>query len=467
MAEITPDLCLNFVNIGTNISAPLMTNEASWCGNCRDFSENNLRSHIIKGVKPGWWKGENKICFNLLFKIFEISSCIEGNQGEMVIKGLLTLDKHITPPKYISNLKRKVTRVIGKGPDGSCTIVSDLYVKSDIAKGIGEECDKFAITAEMLNNLLEVNVHEAKRECSLLSTFDTSVIITNKLVIELNDYREKINQPWSTLLSWLLSIGDATENVDLKVFHSGVERVIERKRYLMRNQGKNVCEEFLNQMFKFPQIHVQSSPANEYQKSLDEQVKYIEVLLQNIEKSNSEIELLNRTVSEQSLVSGSKSREIDNLKLNLSEMLTKQEEKSRELQQAMEKLNKMTPRNINKKIKRRDEMNRKLKEMSQQQQEEIEKKESELKAQEEQYEEMIDEKNEIIICLNEKLDSALEAKSKAQKLKSYYKVRNRSFQGKDVNGHLFSKITELKSKIAELENDLEVLQEKLEDFFAK
>lgn len=85
-------------------------------------------------------------------------------------------------------------------------------------------------------------------------------------------------------------------------------------------------------------------------------------------------------------------------------------------------------------------------------------------AQEEKYEEKIDEKNEIIIRLNEKLDAALEAKTRAQKWKSYYKVRNRSFTDKEANGCLFSKITELKSRIAELENDLEVLQEQLDEF---
>ena len=128
----------------------------------------------------------------------------------------------------------------------------------------------------------------------------------------------------------------------------------------------------------------------------------------------------------------------------------------------MEKLSKMSQRNLNKKIKRRDNMNSKLKERSKQQQDEIKKKGAELKTQEEKY--MIDEKNEIIIRLNEKLDAALEAKSIAQRLKSYYKVKNRSFQERKANEHLLSKITELKIKIAELENDLEVLQEQLEEF---
>ena len=148
-------------------------------------------------------------------------------------------------------------------------------------------------------------------------------------------------------------------------------------------------------------------------------------------------------------------------------MRLKHEAKSKELQVAMEKLSKMSQRNLNKKIKRRDDINSKLKERSEQQQDEIKKKGDELKAQEEKCEDMIDEKNEIIIRLNEKLDAALEAKSKAQKLKSYYKVKNRSFQERKASEHLLSKISELKTKIAELENDLEVLQEQLEEFLQR
>ena len=88
-------------------------------------------------------------------------------------------------------------------------------------------------------------------------------------------------------------------------------------------------------------------------------------------------------------------------------------------------------------------------------------KDKELKSQEDMNEEIIDEKNEFIINLNDKLDAALEAKTKAQKLKSYYKVRNKSFQRNEGKGHLFSKIAELKSRISKLENELEVLQEQL------
>ena len=73
-------------------------------------------------------------------------------------------------------------------------------------------------------------------------------------------------------------------------------------------------------MFKFPQKVVKSDPAILYQMSLDEHVKKIEILLKNIEKSNSEIELLNQTIREQNLVSTNTSKENDTLQQNLNEM---------------------------------------------------------------------------------------------------------------------------------------------------
>ena len=52
--------------------------------------------------------------------------------------------------------------------------------------------------------------------------------------------------------------------------------------------------------------------------------------------------MLNQTVSEQSLVSTSKSIQIDALRLDLTEIQAKHEEKLNKLQKAMEKLNRMS-----------------------------------------------------------------------------------------------------------------------------
>ena len=95
-----------------------------------------------------------------------MSSHIEGNQCEMVREGLLALDKNITLPNHIRNLKRKASREAGKNPGGICSIVSDLYLTNNKEKCIGEECKKLGITAEMLNHSLHSDVSQPESGCS-------------------------------------------------------------------------------------------------------------------------------------------------------------------------------------------------------------------------------------------------------------------------------------------------------------
>ena len=83
----------------------------------------------------------------------------------------------------------------------------------------------------------------------------------------------------------------------------------------------------------------------------------------------------------------------------------------------MERLSKLSARNVNKKLKRRDAMNEKLKDTVKQKEVEIEEKQADLQAPVKSYEDIIDEKNYIITRLNKRLDSALEAKNKRQEIK--------------------------------------------------
>lgn len=48
-------------------------------------------SLVADNIKPDWWAGENKVCYRLLSKIFDVSSRCEGSQGEVVKRALLCL----------------------------------------------------------------------------------------------------------------------------------------------------------------------------------------------------------------------------------------------------------------------------------------------------------------------------------------------------------------------------------------
>ena len=71
---------------------------------------------------------------------------------------------------------------------------------------------------------------ENESMCSFNLVKAPTFIITNKLVLELNDYREKKGQTWSTLLSWLLSFTKETnKETSVFAFHWVVDKIVEQK----------------------------------------------------------------------------------------------------------------------------------------------------------------------------------------------------------------------------------------------
>ena len=97
------------------VIACVRSNEAACDVNCRRFSDEELVSLRKNETKPDWWKGKNKVCYNLVIKIFEMTCGFSGNQGDMPVgKSLLALDHMISLPKHAKNLKRKACKYVEK-----------------------------------------------------------------------------------------------------------------------------------------------------------------------------------------------------------------------------------------------------------------------------------------------------------------------------------------------------------------
>ena len=159
----------------------------------------------------------------------------------------------ISLPKHVKNLKQKACKYVEKNPADCCSIVSDLYQKSKKTRCIGEECLKYGITEDLLDALTGSEV-ENESMCSFNLVKAPTFIITNKLLLELNDYREKKGRTWSTLLSWLLSFAkEKNKETSVFAFHWLVDKIVEQKRELMRHKGKIACDNFLSEKFKFPE----------------------------------------------------------------------------------------------------------------------------------------------------------------------------------------------------------------------
>ena len=450
---------------------------------CHCWDEIDLVKLVAANVKPRWWMDDFRICYNLLNEVFDCASRCEGSQEKTSRAALLTLDASLTLPSYMKNLKRTARNNVLKKPH---TIVTELYKENQ--EFVGPECERNGITRSVLNDILKEDSEESSVDSNApcISTAEKNVpkvILKNRLVLELEVFRSKMNKTWKEFLAFVLAISLSKPNIEEKSLRKAVERLRDKKQDLLKHQQTDKLKELLNDEFKLPQkrmsldtsevmddsaIIIDTDPAAVFKETVNKYAAEIEYLVSSLEQSDSEVQLLRETARELSLSGMDKTDEILNLRNKLADMKHKHTDKSIELKKAMEKLGALSTRNVNKKIKRRNDMVAKLKVKTNEQKKEIqdiqEQKTLKLQEKENEFEKIIDEKNEIIAHLNGKLDAALAAKAKSQKLKWYYKEKSKHSKHKENEGHLLSKISELKSRISELENDVESLQEKIEIF---
>jgi hypothetical protein len=119
---------------------------------------------------------------------------LEGNQEERVKRSLHVLDPNIIIPAHIKNLKRKVVTMLAKYPEGSCTVILQLYKEHEQAS-VADECLRLGITDQVLHDILSVKQQGVGKT--------PVAFLTNKLVIELNETRERMGKSWVDILTWL------------------------------------------------------------------------------------------------------------------------------------------------------------------------------------------------------------------------------------------------------------------------
>ena len=302
---------------------------------------------------------------------------------------LLTLDARLTLPSYMKNLKRTVGNNVSKKPH---SVVAELY-KGNNQEFVGSECHKNGITRSVLNNILKMsceNKSEIEKASSSLASNVTHVsavgknipclILSNRLVLELDEVRNKMRKSWKEFLAWVLAISLSKPNIEEKSLRKAVERLREKGQNMHKHQQADNIEELLNDEFKLPQkrnsfgtsdkmeaVTVDLDPKVVFNEALRKSAAEIESLVISLEQSDSEVQLLHEAARELSLSGMSKAEEVANLQKELADMKRKHKQKSEELQKAMEKLGPLSTRNVNKKIKRRDELGAILKEKANEQ----------------------------------------------------------------------------------------------------
>ena len=138
--------------------------------------------------------------------------------------------------------------MLAKHPECSCTVILQLYKEHEQAS-VGDECLRLGITDQVLHGILSSGKQQRVDKTPV-------VFLTNKLVIELNETRERMGKSWVDILTWLrvLSNNHSFETVDS--VHVAIERAADHKRELVLHKKKELCEEYLAKEFLLPQKRV-------------------------------------------------------------------------------------------------------------------------------------------------------------------------------------------------------------------
>nr|XP_006814530.1 PREDICTED: myosin-9-like [Saccoglossus kowalevskii] len=345
-------------------------------------------------------------------------------------------DPDIVLPVKISNLTKRVRRNVEKArKDGKEVQVLSTVIATQSAKCLSAVFAEKSVTPQVLIS------------CSFTASQDNSIKLEIKNVLELRNFLIRNNLPWANALNWLNVFMRPSAETKLNV--TGIRRQWTRLHdaYLKLKCSKHQHEldDFLSKSYKAPRTNPNevSETVSETSRSNQDLENILESLSRNLADSYQEISEITQSMEE---LSREKLAALD----KISEMSKKQDKYRQKLIQINDlkaKLAALTPRNFNKKIKRRDE---KIKKMTHQ----IEEQNKVMK----EYIHDINQSTRDNEILQEKLDQILMEKKNLQKSKSYWKTKAQS-----ASEHHSQKVKSNLEHVKHLENDNMKLREKIED----
>nr|XP_006814531.1 PREDICTED: spindle pole body component 110-like [Saccoglossus kowalevskii] len=345
-------------------------------------------------------------------------------------------DPDIVLPVKISNLTKRVRRNVEKArKDGKEVQVLSTVIATQSAKCLSAVFAEKSVTPQVLIS------------CSFSASQDNSINLEIKHVLELHNFLIRNNLPWANALNWLNVFMRPSAETKLNV--TGIRRQWTRLHdaYLKLKCSKRQHEldDFLSKSYKAPRTNPNevSETVSETSRSNQDLENILESLSRNLADSYQEISEITQSMEE---LSREKLAALD----KISEMSKKQDKYRQKLIQINDlkaKLAALTPRNFNKKIKRRDE---KIKKMTHQ----IEEQNKVMK----EYIHDINQSTRDNEILQEKLDQILMEKKNLQKSKSYWKTKAQS-----ASEHHSQKVKSNLEHMKHLENDNMKLREKIED----
>ena len=244
---------------------------------------------------------------NLTYK-YNIQSCIANT--------------HLYCPN-ISAFVRKIKQIKDKAlKNNKIDLLQTCIIECQVLPSLGEECRKYGLTETWLQNPTEITIDN----------------VTRKLVLELRQYKKKNQIPDKTCALWLFHLCKLDTLPHLGRLWLSIERMFNKKNKLKSEEK----ETYLNGKF---------TPPKPNKKEINECFNVCKATC----KAEKEIQL-NSSMSESQIKKSYMKLRKEKLKANLEKYNLRKENArlNKKLEKCQEKLGKLSTRNFNKRIKRRN-----------------------------------------------------------------------------------------------------------------
>ena len=422
---------------------------------------------------PKRWNSNCKITYGNLEKIFAVADDLKKTNDEIIEFLCLLCGSQVKQIiKKLSNVRRKVKNALVKSlTENKYKIFSEFYVEKEEQMICTPVLSESGITKDLLlsiTDFLKGNIKELPKFKPLT--------LTNELMIELSCMRTKLSATLKDFCGWVKALSGVSHEVDVSNLSHKVNTLLKYKTSLSKSKVEKVkWSTFSKTEFILPNTDTQKPLSRKFDSLLEDDKskvlgkefasecrRAVTELLAVVQESEEQILKLTDALKDETLVRSKSEEECETLRSKLQRMATLVEKKDQALQEKINTISKFNVRNVNKRIKTRDDKIEKLR---------VEKEEIKnqlMVAQDEMInkEESIAHLERECADIHQELDKALTAKLREQKMKSYYKSQLKISRSQQDNSCYRSKIDELNQQIKNLENEKVVIEEKMEEFMA-
>ena len=430
------------------------------------FSKTNLDDIFINSQVPDCWPKKQRITYNICYQVIcgseNYVEQLQVSAYELVQKAVRCLDPNVSKfpvSKKFSNFKGKVTSIKRRGSD---EVVQELYDESTLQNKeiVGFCCEKLGITPIIFDKIVSDCYDDTLG-------LKGKVNIINEMALEVFNYAEKHHTiPDSRkVFSYLCGNSNIFTDNSLYMCFVNLKERIRNASKMHSSIRKETIEKINMEDFDFPITahEVYADDLMNERRECDIVIQQYKVKLNklkaNWERAEEENNNLKELLANENILHEELNSKNEDLVRKLRESRELCDMTSRELRDLIAKQSSFSTKEINRRMKRRDEQIAKLKGTSK----EFKEKYSELLNDKEKLLQDVQEKDEEVTKLTNKLFNEMAEKRRFQKQKSYYVNKLSKLSDKQpVFFDYDSKIKDLQDTIVVLQNEKLEIEDNLE-----